>query len=166
MIAIAGRWAQRSPRTLLTVAVALAVVNGVLFFIWQGQQSVNDARSSAVTAANQKVPELLSYSFSSFDHDLAQANADTTDHFRGIYGNLMTSQIEPSAKQNQVVTEATVSATSVVSAKPGTATLLMFLNQQTKTNAKAESVLNDTAVRVVMRQVNGTWLIDDLIPRA
>lgn len=169
MIAIVRRWAQRSSRTAVILAAAsaaLVVANGALFFIWQSQQAVDGARTAAVSAANQDVPALLSYSYSSFDHDLAQAEAGTTDQFRNTYGNLMTSQIEPAAKQNQVVTEATVSGTSVISAQSGTATLLMFLNQQTKTSTKSESVLNDTAVRVVMRQVNGTWLVDNLVPRA
>jgi Mce-associated membrane protein len=151
---------------LSVVVVALAVGAGVLFFQWQSAQATVSARSAAVTAAKQKVPTLLSYSYTSFGSDLAQAEADTTTQFRGTYGNLMTGQIEQAAKRNKVVTQATVSGTSVISAQPGTATLLMFLSQQTKTSAKQESVLNDTAVRVVMRQVNGTWLVDNLLPRS
>lgn len=169
MIAIAGRWPQRMSRTaviLAVVVVALAVATGVLFFVWQSQQAVISARNAAVTAASQKVPSLLSYSYSSFGSDLARAEAATTGQFRSTYGNLMTSQIEPAAKQHQVVTQATVSGASVISAQSGSATLLMFLNQQTKTNAKQESVLNDTAVRVVMRKVNGAWLVDNLQPRS
>ncbi|HEY2266861.1 MAG TPA: hypothetical protein VGI96_29860 [Streptosporangiaceae bacterium] len=169
MIAIAGRWRQRASRSvviLAAVVVVLAVVTGVLFFKWQSAQAAGDARTGAVTAATQKVPALLSYSYSSFDSDLTQAETDTTSQFRATYGKLMTGQIEPTAMQNKVVTQATVSGTSVISAQPGSATLLMFLNQQTKTNAKQESVLNDTAVQVSMRQVNGTWLIDNMVPRS
>ena len=168
MSAMAGRWRQRPslPVVILSVVVvALAVGTGVLFFQWQSAQATVTARSAAVTAAEQKVPTLLSYSYTSFGSDLAQAEADTTAQFRGTYGNLMTGQIEQAAKQDKVVTQATVSGTSVISARPGSATLLMFLSQQTKTSAKQESVLNDTAVQVVMRQVNGTWLVDDLLPR-
>lgn len=169
MNAIAGRWRQRPslPVVILSVVVVLlAVGTGVLFFQWQSAQATVSARSAAMTAAKQKVPALLSYSYTSFGTDLAQAEADTTPQFRGTYGNLMTGQIEQAAKKNQVVTQATVSDTSVISARPGTATLLMFLSQQTKTSAKQESVLNDTAVQVVMRQVNGAWLVDNLLPRS
>lgn len=169
MIAIAGRWPQRASRSaviLAIVIVALAVSTGVLFFKWQSQQSANNARTAAVSAARQKVPALLSYSYSSFGSDLARAEADTTAKFRGTYGQLMTSQIESAAKKHQVVTQATASAASVITAQPGSATLLMFLSQQTKTNAKTESVLNDTAVQVTMRKVGGTWLIDNLVPRS
>jgi Mce-associated membrane protein len=167
--AIAGRWRQRPSLAALilsVVVVVLAVATGVLFFRWQSAQATVNARSAAVTAAKQKVPALLSYSYTSFGSDLAQAEADTTAQFRGTYGNLMTGQVEQAAKRNQVVTQATVSGTSVISAQPGTATLLMFLSQQTKTSAKQESVLNDTAVQVVMRQVNGNWLVDNLLPRS
>ncbi|HEX6521037.1 MAG TPA: hypothetical protein VF070_13665 [Streptosporangiaceae bacterium] len=168
MIAIAGRWRRPSLSVVIlsVVIVVLAVGTGVLFFQWQSAQATVNARSAAVTAARQKVPALLSYSYTSFSSDLAQAEANTTTQFRDTYGNLMTGQIEQAAKQNKVVTQATVSGTSVISAQPGTATLLMFLSQQTKTSAKQESVLNDTAVQVVMRQVNGTWLVDNLLPRS
>jgi Mce-associated membrane protein len=168
VIAIAGRWRRPSLSVVIlsVVIVVLAATTGVLFFQWQSAQAAVNARSAAVTAAQQKVPTLLSYSYTSFGSDLAQAEADTTTQFRGTYGNLMTGQIEQAAKQNKVVTQATVSGTSVISTQPGTATLLMFLSQQTKTSAKQESVLNDTAVQVVMRQVNGTWLVDNLLPRS
>lgn len=168
MIAIAGRWQQRASASvviLAAVVVALAASTGVLFFQWQTQQSANSARTAAVSAAQQKVPALLSYSYSSFGSDLAQAETGMTARFRATYGQLMTGQIEPAATKHQVVTQATVSATSVITAQPDSAILLLFLSQQTKTNTKQESVLNDTAVRVTMRQVNGTWLIDDLTPR-
>lgn len=168
MTAIAGRRPRRASKTvviLTAVIVALAVAAGGLGYYWQmQQQAANDARTSATTAAETDVPALLSYTFSTFSSDLAKAEADTTSHFRSTYANLMTSQIEATAKANQVVTEATVSASSVITAQPDSVTLLMFLNQQTKTKAKAESVLNDTAVRVVMRKVNGTWLVDNLTP--
>lgn len=167
MIAIAGRLPRRASVIILAaVIVALAALTGVLFFRWQSQQSANDARTAAVSAAQQKVPALLSYSYSSFGSDLSHAEADTTSQFRGTYGQLMTGQIESAAKKHQVVTQATVSAASVITAQPDSATLLMFLSQQTKTNAKQESVLNDTAVRVTMRKVGGTWLIDNLAPRS
>jgi Mce-associated membrane protein len=167
--AIAGRWSQRVSRSaviLAVVVVVMAAAAGYLFFQWQTDQSANAARTAAVTAAKKDVPELLSYSYSAFSTDLATAEADTTAQFRNTYGNLMTGQIESVAKKNQVVTQATVSSASVVTAQPGSATLLLFLSQQTKTNAKQESVLNDTAVRVVMQKVNGTWLVDSLVPRS
>ena len=169
MTAIAGRWSQRvsgSAVILAVVVVVLAAATGWLFFQWQSDQAANNARTAAVTAARQDVPALLSYSFSSFSTDLATAEADTTAQFRNTYGNLMTGQIESTAKKDQVVTQATVSSASVVTAQPGSATLLLFLSQQTKTKAKQESVLNDTAVRVEMKKANGKWLVDSLVPRS
>lgn len=169
MTAIAARLRGRASRTVVILAVvivALIAANVVLLLMWQSQGAVNDARTAAVTAADKKVPSLLSYSYSSFAADLARAEGGATDKFRSTYGKLMTSQVEPTARQHQVITQATVASASVISAQSGTATLLMFLDQQTKTNTKSESVLNDTAVRVVMRQVNGTWLVDDLVPRS
>jgi Mce-associated membrane protein len=119
-----------------------------------------------VAAAKQQVPALLSYSYQTFRTDLARAEADTTGPFRATYTNLMTSQIEPAAMQNHVVTQTSVTGASVIDAAPGNATLLLFVSVQTKTDAKAEAVLNETAVRVTMRDVGGAWLIAGLTPRS
>lgn len=173
MIAIAERLHLRlhgrAPWTvviLAVVVVALIVADVILLLAWQSQQAVSNARTAAVAAANEKVPTLLSYSYSTFGTALTRAESNVTDQFWGTYGHLMTSQIEPAAKKDQVVAQASVTGTSVVSAQPGTVTLLMILDQQTKTNTRTESVLNNTAVRVVMQKVNGTWLVDDLLPRS
>lgn len=169
MTALAGRWRGRPATTVIVLAAVvfvLIVADVVLLLVWRSQRSADGARADAVTAATTKVPSLLSYSYSSFGSDLAHAESNVTSQFWDTYGHLMTTQIEPAARQGHVVTQATVAGTSVISAGSGTATLLMFLDQQTKTSAKTESVLNDTAVRVVMRQVNGTWLVDGLTPRS
>ncbi|MBO0803612.1 MAG: hypothetical protein J2P25_11135 [Nocardiopsaceae bacterium] len=166
--ATAWRWARRASVTvviLVVVVVALAASTGVLFFQWYSAHAADDARVAAMAAAKKKVPTLLSYSYTTFGKNLARAEANTTPKFRDTYGKLMTGKVEPTAKRTKVVTQATVSAASVISAKPGSATMLLFLSQQTKTSAKQQPVLNDNAVWVSMRQVNGTWLIDNLVPR-
>ena len=151
---------------LVIVVAGLAVATGVLLVRVRSSQAADNARTASVTAARQRVPALLSYSYRSFGSDLARAEADTTGGFRGTYRNLMTSQVEPAAMRNHVVTQASVSAASVIDAAPGTATLLLFVGEQTKTDAKQEAVLNNTAVRVTMREVNGSWLIAGLAPRS
>ena len=176
MTAIVGRWRSGahsfpsrrrvSPAVivLVVVIIALAVATGILFVRWQSARAVDSARSAAVSAADKTVPTLLSYSYQTFGADLAKAEANTTPQFRTTYAKLMSSQVESVAKQDHVVTQATVSGTAVESAQSGSATLLLFVSQQTKTSAKSESVLNDTAVRVTMQDVNGTWLVSDLTP--
>jgi len=151
---------------LVVVVIALAVATAVLFARWQSARAADSARTAAVAAAKQKVPELLSYGYQTFSVDLARAEADTTGQFRATYGKLMTGQVEPTAMQNHVVTQASVSASSVVDSGSSSVTLLMFLSQQTKTDAKQESVLNDTAVQVTMSDVNGTWLVSNLTPKS
>lgn len=154
----------RNVLILSAVCVVLFVATAVLAFFYVVQQQANSARNDATSAATTDVPELLSYTFSSFSTDLSKAEAVTTPKFRATYSKLMTGQIEGPAKQNQVVTSAAVSNSSVISASSSKVTLLMFLSQQTKTKAKQESVLNDNAVRVTMRKTGGKWLVDDITP--
>lgn len=176
MTAIAARWRraarpQRDRRSvplaviaLVPVVVVLAVATVILLIRWQSGKASGAARAAAVTAADRYVPALLSYSYQTFGAALAKAKADTTPGFGATYAKLMSGQVEPEAMKNHVVTQASVSGTAVESAGPGTVTLLMFLSQQTKTDAKAQAVLNDTAVRVTMQDVNGTWLVASLTP--
>lgn len=154
------------PAALLIVVVGLAAATGVLFARVRSGQAAQDARTASVAAARHEVPALLSYSYQGFRADLRRAAADTAGEFRATYLRLMTGQVEPAAIAGHVVTQASVSGASVITAGPGTATLLLFLNEQTRTDARQEAVLNDTAVRVTMREVNGTWLVAGLIPRS
>lgn len=149
---------------LVPVVIVLAAATVILFIRWQSGKTADTARTAAVTAANREVPALLSYSYDAFGTALSHAKADTTRQFGATYAKLMTVQVEPEATRDHVVTEATVSGTAVESAGSGSVTLLMFLDQQTKTDAKAQSVLNDSAVRVTMQDVNGTWLVGNLTP--
>jgi Mce-associated membrane protein len=151
---------------LVIVVAALAVATGLLLVRVRSAQAAQDARAASVAAAKREVPALLSYSYQTFRTDLSQAGADTTGGFRATYRKLMTRQVEPAALARHVATQASVSAASVISAGPGTATLLLFLSEQTKTDAKAAAVLNDTAVRVTMREVGGRWLVAGLVPRS
>lgn len=151
---------------LVIVTAGLAAATGVLFARVQAGQGAQDARTAAVAAARKDVPALLSYSYQTFRTDLARAEAATTGGFRASYTRLMTGQVEAAALARQVVTQASVSAASVVSAQPGSATLLLFVSEQTKTAARQEAVLNDTAIRVTMREVSGTWLVAGLVPRS
>jgi Mce-associated membrane protein len=168
--AAAGRLPRSRPAVtiaaLVIVVAALAVATGVLALRERSAQAVQDARTASVAAARQEVPALLSYSYQKFGSHLARAEADTTGSFRATYHKLMSGQVEPAAMANHVVTQAKVSAASVISAERGSATLLLFLSEQTKTDAKQAAVLNDTAVRVTMRETGGRWLIAGLTPRS
>lgn len=176
MTAIVARWRSRArsapsrpavvPVVLVLMVAGFAVAAGILFVRWQSARAADSARSAAVGAAQRQVPALLSYSYQSFASDLAHAEADTAPQFRSTYAKLMTGQVEPAAMRNHVVTTSAVTGTAVESADSGGVTLLMFVSQQTKTDAKQESVLNDTAVRVTMREVSGAWLVAGLTPRS
>ncbi len=151
---------------LLIAVAALAVATGLLLVRVQAARAAQQARTAAVAAARRSVPALLSYSYQAFRTDLAHAEADATGGFRATYRRLMSGQVGPAAMASHVVTRATVSGASVIGAAPGTATLLLFVSEQTKSDARQAAVLNDTAVRVTMREVNGNWLVAGLVPRS
>ena len=172
MIGAAVRMLRRGSRASVTLAAlvivttGLAVAAGVLLVRVRSGRDAQAARPASVRAAKKEVPALLSYSYQTFRADLARAEAGTTGTFRTTYRKLMSGRVEPAALAGHVVTRTSVSAAAVIAAGPGTATLLLFLSEQTRTDARQEPVLNDTAVRVTMRQVHGTWLVAGLVPRS
>ncbi len=172
MSAAVAAWRERGSRSavvlvsLVIVVAGLAAASGLLLARMLAGQQAQDAQTASVAAAKREVPALLSYSYQTFGGDLAHAAADTTGAFRGTYQKLMSGQVEQAAVAGHVVTQAAGSGASVIDAGPGTATLLLFLSEETKSDAKAEPVLNDTAVRVTMQDVNGTWLVAGLTPRS
>jgi Mce-associated membrane protein len=168
----ASRPGRALPRPSVTVAVltivviALAVATILLLFQWHGDQTTSNAESGASAAAAKDVPALLSYESQTIAADIAKAKADCTPQFASTYGQAMASQVKQTAAKNHVDTETTVSDTSVASSASGKVTLLVFISSQTKTDAKAESVLNDTAVKVTMQKVGGAWLVSNLVPES
>lgn len=149
---------------LVIVVAGLAASAGVLLVRVRDSQAAQVARTASVAAARREVPALLSYSYQTFRADFDRAQAGATGEFRATYRRLMTGQVEQKALASHVVTQSSVSAASVISAAPGSATLLLFLNEQTKTDARNAPVLNETAVRVTMREVGGSWLVAGLTP--
>ncbi|MGH3267065.1 MAG: hypothetical protein ACRDNS_34360, partial [Trebonia sp.] len=102
------------PSMVVAVLVALLGVDIWLAVLRNGQASIDNARSAALTAATIEVPQLLSYNYQHLGHDLAVAKADITGSFRGQYVKLLDSIVGPNAKKNKVVTAATVHAAGVV----------------------------------------------------
>lgn len=151
----------------LAVAVAgLAVATAVLLLQLRASEAAQAARTASVVAARQEVPALLSYSYQTFRAGVQQAAAGTTGTFRATYLNLMSRKVGPAALARHVTARAAVTGASVISAGPSQTRLLLFLSEQTSTAAKQEPVLNDTAVRVTMREVAGRWLVAGLLPRS
>jgi Mce-associated membrane protein len=146
-------------------AVALLLALGAGYLKWM-DNSVRDSetvRDEAVQAAQDSTVALLSYTPDKVEQQLGAARDLLTGDFRDSYTSLTNDVVIPGAKQKQISAAATVPAVASVSAAPGHAVVLVFVNQ---TVIVGQSAPTDTAssVRVTLDKIGGHWLISKFDP--
>lgn len=156
-------------RRLVVVVLALAIAaagigTGLLYRQHLALSEVDSARRAALDAAKQKAVEVLSYDYRNWDKDLAAAKADLTGQFKQDFGTLAAQLVGPTAKAKSVVTEASVSAASVIRADADQVVVLLFINQQTGSSERKRGQVNASRVRVTLDNVDGAWLISNMEP--
>lgn len=146
------------------VVVALAVGVGVLFHHYRQDQQTEQARADAVTAANAQAVAMLAYDFGSVEEQLTSAAEGVTGDFKDEYLSLVTDVIAPAAKEKSLTVQVTVQGSSIVSAEPDSATVLMFLNQITTSSDAPDAASSGSRVRMGLEKIDGRWLVSSLEP--
>ncbi|EUA51024.1 hypothetical protein I552_1965 [Mycobacterium xenopi 3993] len=81
------------------------------------------------------------------------------------YYNQFTEQIVSSAAQQmQLAQTAKVVRAAVSDLQPDSAIVLVFLDQTTTSKQKPKPLVTPSGVRVTLRKVNGSWLIEKFDP--
>ncbi|MFD0033893.1 hypothetical protein ACWGDS_14250 [Streptomyces sp. NPDC055059] len=165
-----GTRTRRGRRLLTTVLgallVAALVAAGVLGWRYHETSRADQARGQALTAARQAAPVVLSYDYRHLDRDFAAARTRLTGHFRDEYGKTTARVVGPTARKYHGVVKATVTqpaggtpAASVVSATPGRAVILLFVNQVTKSTQVQGSRVDLNRVRMTLTRTGGGWKV-------
>lgn len=153
---------------IITVLGVLAVLlaAGAGWLLWQqGQQSsVTAARAAAMAAAKTEVSTVLSYGYGSFSADEAKAEAALTGQFRQEYTQLMTKVVASAARKQKAETNANVVSTAVMSATPGSAQILLFVDQTTTSSSFTGPKLDGSRVIATMHKIGNKWLISNIKP--
>lgn len=145
--------------------MVVAIVGITVFSVLQHQRaSDNDAREEALSAAQDRVPVLLTYSYRTLKDDLARSADQTTGKFQSEYRELVKEVVEKTATQKKVSTNAEVTGVGVVKGDRHKVVVLVFLTQTTTSPGEAPSkVLN--RVEVAMEPTDDGWKIASLTPR-
>jgi Mce-associated membrane protein len=148
---------------LPTLAFLLAVGAGALKFLDSGVRDSNVARDQSMQAAKDSTIALLSYKPDTVEQQLTSARDRLTGEFRNQYTDLTNNVVIPGAKEKQISAVASVPAAAAVSANPGHAVVLLFVNQ---TVTVGSGVPTDTAssVRVTLDKAGDRWLISEFEP--
>ena len=148
---------------LPALAFVLAVGAGGLKFMDSAVRDSNVARGQSMQAAKDSTVALLSYKPDTVEQQLTAVRDRLTGQFKDEYTDLTTNVVIPGAKEKQISAVASVPAAAPVSANPGRAVVLLFVNQ---TVTVGTGVPADTAssVRITLDKVDDRWLISKFEP--
>ena len=146
-------------------ALAFLLALGAAFLKFQ-DSAVRDsakARDESVQVAKDSTTALLSYKPDTVEKQLNDARGRLTGEFRDQYTSLINDVVIPGAKDKQISAVANVPEAASVSANPGRAVVLVFVNQ---TVIVGDCVPTDTAssVRITLDKVGDGWLISQFDP--
>lgn len=145
--------------TLAAVVALLAVVS-VALVSWIGyDDGAEKAGSEASRAATTAAQRFFSYDYRHIDADIAAAKKLVTGSLAGDYDQTSTKVVKPAAATSKAVVAASVSATSVISAEPDKAEILLYLNQSTRNTKIKGTRLDQSRVQLTMTKVGEQWLI-------
>jgi Mce-associated membrane protein len=148
---------------LPALAFLLAIGAGVLKFMDSGVRTSDTAREESMRTAKDSTVALLSYKPDTVEQQLTAARDRLTGEFKDQYTGLTDNVVIPGAKQKQISAVASVPGAASVSADPGEAVVLLFVNQ---TVTVGTGVPTDTAssVRVTLDKIGDHWLISKFEP--
>ena len=141
------------------------LAGGVAYIKWQKTTlgETQTARIESVQAAMDSTIKILSYDPDTVDRDLEAARDRLTGTFRDAYTQLIHDVVIPGAKQKKISAVATVPAAALVSASPGHAVVMVYVNQAIVMGNDPPSSTAST-VRVTMDKSDNRWLISDFTP--
>jgi Mce-associated membrane protein len=170
-----------APRARSGRSTTLLVVLGVLTLVavaaaayfgsrgWSAYQADRQAEryqqalDRAPAAAESAAAAVLSYDHRSLEADRDAAARFLTEDYREEYVQTFDQLVMESAEQTEAEVEAEVLASAPMNSGRRDASrvpVLLFVNQTTVSNARAEPSVALNRVRLDMVEVEGTWLVD------
>jgi Mce-associated membrane protein len=149
---------------LIVVAVlaAFVVLNVWLAVKRSHNEDVEHARSSAVAAARQRVAAMLSYDYRSIDSYLGEAAKNTTGTFTNDFTHLVTTEVAPAARRDEIDTSVSVTGVGVLEAHKDEVTLLVLVDQATMDKHSDQPRHEGTQLEVTMTRTHNSWLVSYL----
>jgi Mce-associated membrane protein len=161
------RWTRRCLarwRPILLTILVVATTGfgaGYSYFVYRPDMQTNNAVAhQAIKAASDGAVALLSYSPNTLSRDFANAKSRLTEDYLAYYQQFADQIVGPSAQRGQVTTTATVVKAAVSELHPNSAVVLVFVKQKTSSKEKPEPVVTSSSLRVTLKKVNSSWLIE------
>lgn len=157
------------PRRLLTwprvvvaaVLVALIVAVTILFTRSVHDRRINDARSSALSAAQRYARDFGTYDYRNLDSGFALITSELTGSFKTTYSSTAQS-LKATVIKYQERSTATVQAAGVTSVSPNHAVVIVLLDQSVTSVNSTTPVINRNRAVITLVRHGGTWLMSGL----
>ncbi len=149
------RWTAVALLTATALCLGGAAVGYAV--VYRQEQGTAHAKTEIATQGPKIVAEMLTYDPKSLKDDFARARSLATDKYRGQ----LATQQDIVQKANPVINEYWVTDSSIQSATPGQATMLMFL-QGRRGAAPDERYISATVRVVFVKGGDHRWRVDDL----
>lgn len=157
------RWLAKWPAMVLTLLLLTSTGFATWYFLatyrsdWQTDRNVTH---QVIGAASDGAVALLSYSPDTLSHDLTNAKSRVTDDYLLYYQQFADQIVSPSTQRAQVTSTATVVKAAVTELHPDSAVVLVFVRQKTASKEKPEPVVTSSSLRVTLKKVKSSWLIE------
>ena len=149
----------RRSRVALIIAIAVAAaVAGASWHADHGARQRDAAARHALGAATAAAQAIFSYDYRSFDTSVSNGRTFVTGRFADEYAQT-TAALKANAVAEKAVVRASVSATGVVSARPGRVELLLFLNQYRRNANITGEKVDQNRVALTLVPVRGEWKV-------
>lgn len=140
--------------------LALAGCGGSASPLTSSDSGYTPAMRAALTTANRVAVDLTTYDYRTLDAFYAKMKAEGTSSFNH---NLLANRADTTTydQRLKVISEGSVVASAAKpAAADGTVTILMFVDQRLRSRGAKVGLLEQVRVQMVMRNVGGSWLVD------
>ncbi|MGV0716919.1 hypothetical protein ABQE93_16065 [Mycolicibacterium sp. XJ662] len=150
---------------VIALVASAGAAAGIYFTLYRPMQQTDEAAENVVLeAAKNGTVAMLSYSPDSLDEDFAAAKSNLTGEFLDYYTQFTDQIVRPAAMEKNVKTSAAVVRAAVAEMQPGSAEVLVFVNQVTTSKENPDGAFAASSVKVGMEKIDGRWLIAQFDP--
>ncbi|MCV7423110.1 twin-arginine translocation pathway signal [Mycobacterium yunnanensis] len=162
---------RRGKRLVMPIVLAALLIGSAGLTAWVYVNQFRPDRETNASVANDVIKAasdgsiaMLSYAPESMDKDFTTAKSHLTGGFLDYYSQFTHDIVTPAVRQKAVKTSATVVQSAVSELKPGSAVVLVFLNQTTTSKENPAGSFTASSVKVGLTDVGGNWLISSFDP--
>jgi Mce-associated membrane protein len=159
---------------LALVFVGLAAVGGTLFWNHEVQAAEQQARIElgpcidghtppGCDLAAQQIPKVFGYDYQTVERTLNEVYPMLTPSYRQEFQDRAAKDIIPQARERQLVSQATVVGTGVMTAQRDAASVMVYMNR-TITDKNKQPIYDGSRLRVDYQKIGGKWLIQYITP--